>query len=169
MCTPLALNVASTVYEGGMGVVDIMQKKQEAKYSAKIAETNAKMAIKNAQYEQQTGIEKAREEKIEGIKNANLVNAKNASYGFDVNSVTNKFNSQDTYKTSENNAKTIQNSYNQKAQNYFTQANQYLSNAENTLANYNSDILNSALGTTRKVSKIWSDTDSNLKNGKEKI
>ncbi len=158
MCSPLVPTITKMASEGASAVSSGIQTRQQAKYSAKIAETNAKIAIDKGQQEQQTGIEKAREEKLKGIQNANFEKAQNASNGFDINSVTNLYNYEDTYKTSESNAKDIQDSYNTKAQEYFTQANSYLSSSENILKNYNSNLMNKALGATSKVTSAWKDS-----------
>ena len=155
MCSPLIPTITNMVTNGSKAVSDTISTGQQSKYSAKIAETNAKIAINKAQQEQQAGIEKAREEKIKGIQNTNLVKAQSASNGFDINSATNLYNYEDTYKTSENSAKNIQDSYNSKAQEYFAQANSYLSQENNILQNYNSNVLGTALGGTSKVTEAW--------------
>ena len=104
------------------------------------------------------GIDKARDERIAGIKAASAVLAQNSSGGFDVNSDTNFLNYIDTRNSAFSNAKSIEDEYNSKAQNYYSKANNYLNNYNISKKSYKQSLVKSAinsLGNYTKVASSW--------------
>lgn len=161
MCSPIAAGVVTAVATAATTITAGIQERKNAKYDAQVAATNARIAIAQGKKEEQAGIDLAREEKIKGMRQANIAYAQNASNGFDVNSETNLYNIQDIYRESENSAYNIQNSYNSKAENYYTQGSKYAFQGQNAISNYNSSVLDKALGMTSKVASSWSKYSSN--------
>ena len=165
MCSPIAAGAVAAITTAAAAITTGIQERKNAKYDAQIAATNARIAVSQGKKEEQTGIELAREEKIKGLRQANIAYAQNAANGFDINSATNLYNIEDIYKESENSALNIQNIYNSKAENYYSQASNYNSKRQNAISNYNSSLLNKALGTTSKVASSWGKFSGNSNGG----
>ncbi len=134
----------------------------ESKYRSQVAINNAKTAENEARRIQQLGIQEARSEKIAGIRNANLIAAKNASSGLDIYGTTSSYQYLDAINEANSNAKNILDSYDYKAQSYFDKANDYAENARLSIKNANNYLLNTAavsLGQFGSVAKKWDSND----------
>lgn len=162
MCVPqavmaiqTAVNIATSV---GKTVYEHKQQKQENEYRTQIAYNNIQTANNNAKQQIQQGIEKSREEKISGLRQASALLAKNASSNTDVMSDTNLLNYSDLQDASFNNAENIMDSYTLKADDYYKQANNYGLNLAYQQKKYNNDMRKNALnslGTYTKVASNW--------------
>ena len=146
MCSPIAAGAVAAITTAAAAITTGIQERKNAKYDAQIAATNARIAVSQGKKEEQTGIELAREEKIKGLRQANIAYAQ-------------------IYKESENSALNIQNIYNSKAENYYSQASSYNSKRQNAISNYNSSLLNKALGSTSKVASSWGKFSGNSNGG----
>ncbi len=161
MCTPntfsaiTPLGIFNTATSVVSGISNIKNEKRNLKYKTQIAINNAKAANNEALRQNQLGIEQARKEKIEGIKNMKTQMAKNASNGFDMNSNTNLQSYQDTINNANSNAETIKNDYSFKADSYFDKARDYLGNIKQYRNDYNSSVFQTALGGAQKVANSW--------------
>lgn len=138
--------------------MQVQQNKKNHEYRMNVALKNAEISKNNALRQQQLGIDKSRLEKISGIKEANLLKAKNAASGIDLNSTTNQQNYDDMLNQSELNASVAKKEYDFTAQNYFNQANSYLEEANNMNRQYNNSVFQNALnalGKAKKVEHVW--------------
>lgn len=162
MCVAASSTAVFSIVSAALGagasiVTSSMQRKTE-EYKTQIALNQVKSAQNEAQRQRQLGIEEARKERIEGLKNISRMQAQNASNGFDTYSVTNLYNYEDTANEYESNANNILESYYAKAQGYDEKAQQYIDNL--TVSNMNQDLKETSnfftsLGNTRKAAHKW--------------
>ena len=113
----------------------------------------------------QIGIEKSREEKIEGIKKASSLLAQNASSGVSATTDSNLINYEDIQNSYYNSAQNTLNSYNVRAQEYNDKANYYLNELNYSQKNYKSSVFKSALNSLNTYSKVASSWYSNTSGG----
>ena len=169
MCTPAAGQIAQAVVSIANTVVtnvnQYQQEKSENKYRAMVAVSKINDAKESAYQERQLGINKAREERIKGIRDANILLAKNASNGFDAMSGTNYQNYDDVIKSSDLQAQNIQEQYEQNADKYFKQANRYLEEYNAQANSYNSKAYSRALNSLGGFSKVASSWYEAFKGG----
>ena len=165
MCVPQAIQAAQLVINTALGVTktvtDYNMQVKNNEYRSQVAMMNIKSAQKEAQNQIQLGIDKSREEKIEGLKKASALLTQNASSGFDAVNDTNKLNYLDVQNVSFANAQNIQDRYNQKADSYFQKANNYLANYKNYQRNYKASLFKSAINSLGNYSKVASSWYSN--------
>ena len=163
MCVPIdpITTAITTLTAVAGGIVTANQQNRQIKktneYRAQIAKNNIQNSVNEARKQQQLGIDKSREEKIEGLKNANRLKAQNAASGFDINSTTNNLNYSDILNTAQANADNIQTRYNENADNYFQRANSYITNynMNSSINQEKNDLFATALGSVSKVAKNW--------------
>ena len=165
MCVPQAMtavqviaNVGATVARVASEVNQQAQQKKEYEYRSQIALNNIKTAHDDAREQIQLGIDKSREQKIEGMKKASMLLAKNASGGFDALSDSNYQNYTDTIDSYNEDAQKIMDDYNQSADSYFQKANSYLNDYNYQAYAYNKSAKKSALnslGNYTKVALSW--------------
>lgn len=169
MCTPAAGQIAQAVASLANTVVNSVsqyqQDKQENKYRAMVAVNKINDARESAYQERQLGIDKAREERMKGIRNANILLAKNAASGFDAMSGTNYQNYDDSIKSSDLQAQNIQEQYESNADKYFKQANKYLEEYNAQANSYNSKAYSRALNSLGGFSKVASSWYESFKGG----
>ena len=155
MCVPQILDTTSTVTSG---LMQVKSASDNYKYKSQIALNNAINAKQEGLIQAQTGIEEARKEKISGLSEANKLLAKNASSGFQIDSLTNKYNYQDIINTSNSNAKNTQEQYDLKADSYFNKAKSYLNQIDSYKKEYKSNLFKTganALGSFGQVAESW--------------
>lgn len=160
MCIPSdgAMQAISTIVGGTNDYWEYRQEKENYEYRTQVALNNAKKAENEARRQEQLGIEKSRQEKIEGIQKANQLKAINSASNLDINSETSMLAYEDILEYSDFNAENILNQYEQNANNYFDQANSYLEDVQqyNKLSNQSLfDYALSALGRTQNVADSW--------------
>jgi len=165
MCTPsgAVATIATSLFSIGSQAVGYAQNKKIQEYQTQIALNNIQSQKNEAKAALQTGIEEAREKKTNALKNQSNLIAKNAASGFDVNSQTNLYNSQDLIDEADNSARQIKENARDKAYNILKSAdNSALSLKAGTLS-YNSNLAGSliGLGSSKAVSNVW-----NIWNGK---
>ena len=162
MCVPQAITAVQTAFNVAGTITnkisDYNQQTKANEYRAQVAINNIKNANDEARNQMQIGIEKAREEKIEGLKKASQMLARNSSSASSAVSESNLLNLQDIQNSADSNARNILNSYNIKADSYFQKANGYLQSYNQTAQEYNDNLkknrLNS-LGSNMKVASKW--------------
>ena len=162
MCVPHAIGVAQMAINAAASisktVIEYNQQEKNNEYRKQVAINNIKNANAEAQRQVQLGIDKSREEKIEGLKKASYLMTQNAASNFDVSSGSNFMNYQDIQNTSFSSAQDILDSYNYKADTYFNKANSYLNNYLYSQKAYKNSVLKSAitsLGNYSKVALSW--------------
>ena len=165
MCAPTQL------YTGLSSAIGLVSSIAKDKRDEKISEYKTQIAINNiennkllASQQVQQGIESAHQTKIKGMNAVATQMAKNASNGFDMNSMTNIYNIDDIYNSADSEANSTKEEYLLKAQNYINSANsQILSlNASNEANSINRFLTGmNYLGSATKVAKSWSKEDSN--------
>jgi type II secretory pathway pseudopilin PulG len=163
MCVPGPVaNIVPAILSSALSVTNvIVQNNQQAKnneYRAQVAVNNIRNAQNEAKRQTQLGIEKAREERLNGLKSASALLAKNASSNTDVYSGSNLYNYEDASKEYFQNALNIENSYNYKADKYIEKANNYLTNynMESKLSKKSALKQNiNSLGSFAKVASNW--------------
>ena len=163
MCVPQAAipaiqAIVGLTAEVGMGIATARREAKTNEYRTQAALNNVKIAQNEALRQQQLGINAARQEKIDGIRERNMMIAKNAASGFNIDSGTNLYNYQDTIDKANLNADIVKNSYDIKADSYFNQANSYLSGAGQYQTEYKNSLFNTAhntLGGMKKVADDW--------------
>lgn len=165
MCAPTQL------YTGLSSAIGLVSSIAKDKRDEKINEYKTQIAINNiennkllASQQLQQGIESAHQTKIKGMSAAATQMAKNASNGFDMNSMTNLYNIDDIYNSADSEANLTKEEYLLKAQNYINSANnQILSlNASNEANSINRFLTGmNYLGSATKVAESWSKEDSN--------
>lgn len=166
MCVAASSTAVFTLVSAALGagasiVTSSMQKKTE-EYKTQIALNQVKSAQNEAQRQRQLGIEEARQERIEGLKNISRLQAQNASNGFDTYSQTNMYNYEDVDNEHESNAQNILDSYYARAQGYDEQAQRYMDNLN--VSNMNKDLQETnnfftSLGNTKKAAQKWYDNN----------
>lgn len=162
MCVAASATTILSVLTAAVGtgasiITSSMQQKTE-EYKTQIALNQAKSAQNEAQRQRQLGIEQAREERIEGLKNISRMQAQNAASGFDVYSTTNMYNYEDMDIEYQNNAQNILESYYAKAQGYDEQAQSYVDSLNLSIMNNNlreTRNLYTSLGNTKKAAQKW--------------
>lgn len=139
-----ALSAATTI------VGNNIQRKND-EYKTQIAVNQIKSQQNEAQRQRQLGIDKSREEKIQGLKTVSKLKAINASNGFDTSSQTNLYNYDDTKNEYDYSANNILESYYSNAEKYDEQARNNISDL-----NFKNDTkkLNS-IGSTLQVAEDW--------------
>ena len=162
MCYPAATQAAMAVINAATTTANAyMSYKQESEnneYRKQVAINNIKNLENEALRQNQLGIEKAREQRLEGIKKANTAAAISAASGFDMNSFTTLQNYSDVLNNSEISASAIQDEYKQNAESYLNRANSILNEYNNYSKNHNSNLYKSAinsLGNYTKVAQNW--------------
>ena len=160
MCTPSngTLQAISSIIGVTNDYWEHRQNKENYEYRTQVALNNAKKAENEARRQEQLGIEKSRQEKIEGIQKANQLKAINSASNLDVNSQTNMLAYEDIMEYSDFNADNILNQYEQSANNYFNQANSYLEEVQQYKKQYNQSLFDfalNALGKTQNVADSW--------------
>ena len=165
MCVRAAMSAVQAIASIGSTVartaIDAKQQNEQSKeyeYRSQIALSNYKTAQNNAKEQIQLGIDKSREQKIEGLKKASVLLAKNASSGFDALSDTNYQNYSDVTTESYDDAQKIMDSYNLSADSYFQKANSYLNDYNNQYYSYKKTLKKNALnslGNYTKVALSW--------------
>lgn len=165
MCT--AGDAIGLVQSVGSNILSAKAESKNLKYKTQIALNNAKSAQNEALRQQQLGIEEARKEKIEGIKEANLQTAKNAASGLDAASSTSIQNYQDTIDTANANAASVKNQYDLKADSYFDSANSYLNQINEYNNSYNASLYSNAINSLGSVGKVAGKWYESKKEGKK--
>jgi len=167
MCT-FGSNIAQVVFDvvnTAAGVVSQQKQiKNNNEYRVKVAQNNATIANSEGLRQKQIGINKSRQEKIAGIKEANRLKAVNSASGFDLNSSTAMQNYGDILNLSKIDADITKSQYDTSANSYFQQANSYLSQANLYNEQYNNSVFSNtlnALGKTAKVASNWFDNENN--------
>ena len=162
MCVPGSANIIpailNTAVSAGKTVIDNQQASKTNEYRAQVAINNIKNAQDEANRQTQLGIDKAREERISGLKRASLLLANNASSNTNAMSDSNLQNYYDTTQISFKNAENIENTYNLKADSYIEKANNYLSNYNASQKLYKKSALKqniNSLGNYAKVASNW--------------
>ncbi len=159
MCTPIdPFTVAQKAVTSAQGIYTMMENKQNAKYRIQASISNAQNAANEALRQRQLGIENARKEKLEGMKESGKLAAKNASNGFDIYSDTNNYNMQSITDSANAQAQEVDKKYNRVADDYYNRANEYLRGANQYRKQYNSSVWDEAfavLGSTNNVAKNW--------------
>jgi len=159
MCTPGASlkgvgTALGLVQDIGGNMLSAKAEAKNYKYKTQIAINNAKSANAEALRQKQLGIEEARKEKIEGIKQANLQTAKNAAGGMDITSTTSKQNYRDSIDTANNNALETKNQYNLKADSYFDNARSYLNEIDGYKTSYKNSMFNNSINSLNSVHSV---------------
>ena len=163
MCTPDIITQAVTTAIGTISTAaqNITSQKQENinnQYRRQVAINNIKQANQKALELQQTGIEKSRSAKVEGLRQMAALKAQNSSNGCYSNSTTNLQTYNDTLTNSYAEANSILDEYNKSADSYFKKANSYLSEYNNNVQKYNQSQYSSAinsLGNMANVASSW--------------
>ncbi len=150
MCLNI-MDTANRILKDTIGDLNLYSSKKNDEYKQQVALNQIKTAQLQAQNLRQEGIEKARKEKIEALKNSSSQMAKNASNGFDAISQTNMFQYDDIYNEHFSNASDILENYYRQSESYDTDArnkhNELKHDAEINRYNY--------LGSTLSVAKKW--------------
>ena len=169
MCVPTNLGNAFSAISSVVGTINeynTIRKNNE--YRTEVAINNAKIAQNEALRQKQLGIEKARIETMEGMKNASRLKAKNAASNLDFASFTSELGYNDILNNSFSSANSIEKQYDNTAQNYFNQANNYLSQANNYKNLFDNSITSysmNALGKFGKVSSNWFESNKKQQEG----
>jgi len=165
MCVPGAVQAVQLVTNAATGIgktiLDYNQQTKNNEYRTQVAINNITAAQNEAKRQSQIGIEKSREEKIEGLKRANSLLAKNAASNTNVFSGSNFLNYQDEQNLSFNNAQNILDSYNQKSASYYQRARNYYNNYQQSQKQYKSSMMKSALNSLGNYTKVASNWYSN--------
>lgn len=161
MCVPQAMTAIRIIANVGSAVArvasDVHQQSQQSKeyeYRSQIALNNIKTAQDDAREQTQLGIDKSREQKIEGIKKASVLLAKNASNGSDAFSDSNFKNYSDTLDSYYDDAQKIMENYNLSADSYFQKANSYLNDYNMQNYNYKKSVKKNALNSLGSYSSV---------------
>ncbi len=165
MCAPTQL------YTGLSGAIGLVSSIAKDKRDEKISEYKTQIAINNvennkllASQQVQQGVESARQTKIKGLNAAATQMAKNASNGFDMNSMTSIYNIDDIYNSADSEANSTKEEYLLKAQNYINSANNQIlslnvSNETNSTNRFLTGM--NYLGSATKVAENWSKENNN--------
>lgn len=147
----LMSTLIGSAFTVGTSIVNNKIQRKTDEYKTQVALNQIKSQQNEAQRQAQLGIDKSREERIQGLKAVSKATAQNASNGFDTYSDTNLYNYEDIKDEYDYSANNIMEEYNSNAQKYDEQA-------KNSIAEYNfqrdNEKLNS-LGNTVKVAYKW--------------
>lgn len=141
----------------GVSAINAKQNEKIQSYKTQIALNNIEAQKDEAKQERQLGIEEARQKKLDAIKSVSSLKAQNASSGFDLNSLTNEYNSKDILDLADIEAQRIKDNSNLKANNILKSAKSNFYALANEQNSYNNSILGSlvSLGRSSQISDIW--------------
>lgn len=163
MCTfnsAIAKGIFEVASVGSEIISGQKQAKSNNEYRVQLALNNAQNARNEAYRQKQLGIDNSRKEKIEGIREANKLKARNSANGIDVASVSSNNAYEDVLNDSAINADLIKNQYELSSNNLFEQSKSYVNQAKAYNNNYNNSLFSNALnalGKTSKVASSWFD------------
>ena len=171
MCT-IGSTVARALIDVAGTAVGLINQQSEAKannqYRVQVALNNAKNANEEALRQKQLGINKSRQDKINGLYEASRLKAQNSASGLDIQSQTSEMAYQDILNNSFDSAENTKSEYDRVANSYFNQANSYLKEANVNNKQYNNSVFSNALNALGKTGRVTSSWYDDLKGRFEK-